>query len=465
MSVKKSIYAATATNNRGKKMALITTRANLNVGTEIIIDEAAKTIELVEAGNLVAKDGATLQAVYSKLVDLWAVSTYQDSPFPMNAIDAESGQFQIGIDPQQNANGWAWANDATRQMLRDGGFDEYDAAGTVQAVYCGVVGLGAVSTASQLYYQITPGSAPIDFTFQDQANEAVKVFENGSFDSRTFLKGFIREQGFIYRDSSLADTGKTFTGPILRNLLLTNEADLKITDLDSEMSSAPYNTIDVTYFASPQSRTIGGVSYSFNVIVDGGGAATLEQIYTKCQFLLRQNSDIDAGAGTVIGKTADLLCGFVGSTLETTTGVYVDNILDADSNRIKFKDNGGDFRENPFESAGEITFNPVMVQAGSSFRLLYSNPPGAGNDYGESGAITVNDADGNPITGTITNGAISFTFDYDNDSAGGTAGTDKAYTLIGIAPGFSKFAVSTGTLTKSKVISAGLVAEVDRAYL
>ena len=145
--------------------------------------------------------------------------------------------------------------------------------------------------------------------------------------------------------------------------------------------------------------------------------------------------------------------------------MFVDNILNADSNRIKFKDNGGDFRENPFESAGVITFNPIMVQAGSSYRLMYSAPPGAGDDYGESGAITVNDASGNPVAGVITSGSISFTFDYDNDAVGGTAGTDKDYTLIGIAPGFSKFAVSTGTLTKSKAISAGLVAEVDRAYL
>jgi hypothetical protein len=446
-------------------MAKITARADLNVGTEIIINEAARTIQTLEAGNLVAKDGVSLQATYSKLVDLWAIQTYQDSPFPMNAIDAESGQYQIGIDPGGEPNGWAWADDATRKMQRDGGFEEYDAAGTLQSVYCGVVGLGAVSTGSQLYYQLSPGSAPIDFTFDDQANEAVKVFENGSFDSRTFLKGFIREQGFIYRDSSLADTAKSNTGPILRNLLLSNEADLKITDLDAEMTNAPYSSIDVTYFASPQTRTIGGVAYNYSVIVDGGGSATLEQIYTKCQYLLRQNSDIDSGAGTVIGKTADLLCAFVGSTLETTTGVFVDNILPEDSNRIRFQDNGGTFRENPFESAGVITFNPIMVQAGSSYRLMYSTPPGAGDDYGESGAITVNDASGNPIAGVITSGSISFTFDYDNDAVGGTAGTDKPYTLIGIAPGFSKFAVSTGTLTKSKAVSAGLVAEVDRAYL
>lgn len=79
-------------------MPKITNRTLLNVGTEIVINEPGKTIQLIAAGNLVAKDGVTLQAVYSKLVDLWATASYQDSQFPMYAIDALSGQFQIGTD-------------------------------------------------------------------------------------------------------------------------------------------------------------------------------------------------------------------------------------------------------------------------------------------------------------------------------------------------------------------------------
>ena len=447
-------------------MAKINTRAAINVGTELLLDEPNRTYELVEDGNLTAKDGVTYQAFYGKLVDLWSTATYQDSPFPMNALDALSGQYQIGIDAGGNANGWKPLNQATRNMLRDGGTEEYDGSGTLMRINAGLVGLGSINSGAQGYFLRDSGDSAVDFTFDDMPNIGVQVFgdaNNGNFDKRTFFKAFVREQGKKFSDSVLADTGKTATGAFIVNMLLSNEDDQRIKDADSEMGNAPYNNITVTYHASNQSRTIGGVAYNFNVIVEGNGA-TLEQIYTKLQFLLRQNSDIDSGAGTVIGKTADLLAGFVGSTLNTATGVFWDNIQNADSNRITFKDVTGVARQNPFESAGNLTFNPVMVQTGSSYRLMYTDA--AGNaDYGKAGAITVNDAGGNPIAGTITDGAISFTFDYDNDSAGGTAGTDKAYTLIGIAPGYSKFAVSTGTLTKSKVISAGLVAEVDRAYL
>lgn len=106
-----------------------------------------------------------------------------------------------------------------------------------------------------------------------------------------------------------------------------------------------------------------------------------------------------------------------------------------------------------------------MNTASGALTIMFTAPPGAGNDYGESGAITVNDASSNPITGTISSGSISFTYDYDGNTQGGfTAGTDRPVTLIGIRPGSGKFVVATGTLTRSKSIALSLVAEQDRVY-
>ncbi len=448
-------------------MAKITTRAGLNVGTELVIDEPNRTIQLLAAGNLIAKDGVTAQALYSKLVDLWTTVTYQDSPFPMNAVDALSGQYQIGVDAGGNYNGWKFADVTTKQMIRDGGWEEYDATGTLLAVYTASVGLGVVSVGSQLYFQRDAADAPTNFTFTDQVNEAIQVYgdiNNGNFDKRTFFKGYVREQGKKYQDSVLADTGKTATGAYIVNLLLSNEDDLKITDLDAAMVNAPYDLITVTYYTTPQNRTIGGVVYPFSVIVNGN-SATLEQIYTKIQYLLRQSTDIDSGIGTVIGKTANLLMNFIGDTLKTTTGVYVDNIQANDSNRIEFTDDNDVVRTNPFVAAGTLSFNAPLIGAGSSYRMYFTAPAGAGNDYGEAGAITVKDSTGADITGTIVTSSISFDFDYDGDILGGTAGTDKPVTLIGIRPNSSKFAVTTGTLTRSKGLVLSLVAETDRAYV
>jgi len=457
-------------------MAKITNKGLLTVGTELLIDETTRTFTLVAAGNLVAKDGVTLQAVYSKFVDLWTTPTYQDSPFPMYALDALSGQYRFGFDGQYY-NSWKPANDTTRNMLRDGGWEEYSSiaalpaftsSGTLNRVYTGIVALGTVNTGAQEYYQTTSTGAPTNFTFTDGANIGIQVYgdaTNGNFDTRSYFKGYVREYGYKYKDSVLADTGKTATGAYIVNMLLSNEQDLKITDTDANMANAPYSGITVTYFASNQNKTIGAGSYPFRVVIDGNGA-TLEQIYTKVQYLLRQNSDIDSGAGTVIGKTAALLANFLGDTLYTTQGVFITNLNANDTNRIVFKDQNSVDRTYPYVSAGTLVPNNPLIGTGSYYRMFFTTLPGVLDDFGESGAITVNDASGTPITGSFPTGAISFTFDYDNNVQGGrTGGTDANVTVVAGKPGTAKPVLFGATITKAKGITIGLVSEIDRAYL
>lgn len=458
-------------------MAKITSKAQLNVGTELVINEPARTIQLVAAGNLVAKDGVTWQALYSKLVDLWATSTYQDSPFPAYAIDALSGQFQIGTDGS-TFSGWSFDTDTTRNMLRDGGWSEYSAGGVLQQQFAGFVGLGSIGpvTTCQPYYHLGATDAPTNFPFTDQFNAGVKVYgdaSHGSLDKRTYAKAFIREYGKKFKSSVLADTGATGTGANKQNFLISNEDDLKLIALlgasqaaaDAAMAGAPYSGITVAYYSANQTRSIAGTNRDFKIIIEGNGG-TLEQIYAKVQYLLRQNSDINTGgtAGTKTGKIQDELLRFVGDTLVTSQSVYIDDVLPADSNRVEFYDDGNTLRVNNYTSSGTLNFNSVLVGAGSSYRLMFTTTPG-GDDYGEATAVTVNDAAGNPITGTISAGSIAFDFDWNGNVQGGFAGsTSRNVTLIAVRPGSGKFAVATGTITQSKGISLSVTAEQDRVY-
>lgn len=461
-------------------MAKITSKSLLIVGTNLTIDEPNRVITLNAGGSLVAKDGVTLQALYSKLVDLWATNTYQDSPFPMYAIDALSGQFQIGTDGA-TFSGWKFSDadsDATRNMLRDGGWSEYSAAGVLLQQYAGFIGLGSITptTTVQPYYHLAATDTPVNFPFTDQFNVGVRVYgdaTHGNIDKRTYAKAYVREYGKKFKSSVLADTGATSTGANKVNFLVSNEDDLKITTLlgsvqatgDSAMSGLPYSGITVSYYTANQTRTINSISKNFKIIINGNNA-TLEQIYAKIQYLLRQSTDINTSgtAGVKIGKIQSDLLTFVGDTLVTSQSVYIDNIQSADSNRIEFYDDTNTKCTNPYTSAGTMNFNSVLIGAGSSYRLMYTAPAGAGNDYGEAGAITVKNAANVDITGTISSASIAFDFDYDNSTAGGTAGTDKAVTLIGIRPGYGKFAMANGTLSRSKGISLSLVAEQDRVY-
>ena len=449
-------------------MAKITSRSSLNVGTEITIDETARTFTLIEAGNLVAKDGVTGQALYSKLEDLWTTAGYQDSPFPMYAIDVLSGQFYFGTDGA-TYSGWKPADDTTRQMLRDMGWREYSAAGVLNREYVCAAGLGVVSSGAQEYYQRSVGGSPIDFTFTDQVNEGVQVYgdaSNGNFDNRAYMKTFCREQGYTFSESVLSDTGKNGTGAYIVNFLLSNGEDLKITAEDVAMTGAPYDGITVSYYTANQSIDIGGTGYPFKIVIDGDGA-TLEQIYTKMNYLLRQATDInEAGdAGTITGKTAALLLEFVGDNIIGAESVVIINMNAADLNRATFTDANGVERQHPYVAAGTIESNSFLVGSGSTYRMMYTTTPD-GDDYGESTAVTVNDADGTPITGTISAASISFTFDYDGNTQGGYAGgTDRPYTVIAIRPGYGKFTVATGTLTRSKANKVVLTAENDsRVY-
>jgi hypothetical protein len=453
-------------------MAKITDPDDLVVSTNLAIDTGAKTFTLSVGGALTsAKEGVTLNALWAKFIDLWATPTYQPFPFPMNLLDARSGQFIFGQDPGGANNGWKPANDATRQMLRDGGWSEYSSGGALQRQHVGIVALASgFPSGAQFYYQRASSGSAINFTFTDSPNEGIQVFgdaSNGNFDTRTFFKLFSREPSYTFDDAALGDVGETGTGAYKVSLPIAVGTDLKISDIDANVAAnAPFTGITATYYGTDQNRTIGGGSYPFRVIVEGN-SATLEQIYTKLQYLLRQNADIDTGAGTVTGKTANALAYFVGDTLYTTQGVFIENIQSNDTNRIVFLDQNSVQRSYPYVAAGALNFNAALTAGGTGYyKLFFTTLPGASNDYGESGAVVVDNDAAADIAGTISAGSISFTFDYDGNVQGGrTAGTDAAVTLVAGNPGSAKPVVVTGTITRAKGISFTATAETDRGYL
>jgi len=549
-------------------MAKITNKSGLNVGTELTVDVSGLIVTLNVAGNLVAKDGVSWQALYSKFIDLWTLPEYNEFPFPFYALDVLSGQYLMGTDGV-TYNGWKFSvvdSNASRGYMRDGGWSEYNSGGVLARQYAGVVSLGSVSVGSQLYYQTTSTGAPVDFIYDDAANQGVQVYGDAAadvttttFDTRTFLKGYVREEYKKYKDSILADTGKTATGAYLVNLLLSNENDLDITVADASIGTAPYTSINPKFFPSAFQKDIDlvGTPRSFGIVidvgthsgVDGAGAsaattmttaaagiviadyyggtltihngaakgvytiagsggsassvpltsgllgiasgasftlqrlvpisASLKQIYTKIQYLLRQNSNINglASAGSVTGKTASLLLNFVGAALKAGfytptnpngggTGVTLMGTASSDINSFTSYDNSGNVRDYPSLSAGTLNCNSNLTTGGTGYYRMYFTTNPAGN-YETEDAVTVNDASGNPIAGTISGATISFTFDYTGNVQGGRTGnTDANVTIVAGNPGYGKAkpVVATGVITNSKSISIALTAETDRAY-
>jgi hypothetical protein len=110
--------------------------------------------------------------------------------------------------------------------------------------------------------------------------------------------------------------------------------------------------------------------------------ATAEQIYTKVQYLLRQNSDIDSTDQTVTGKTADALMRFVGDTLVCGnpspsnpnaggSGVIIEGFSSNDTNRIEFYDNTGTKRTYPYVAVLTVNFGDNLRLDSSAKYWIY----------------------------------------------------------------------------------------------
>lgn len=225
-------------------------------------------------------------------------------------------------------------------------------------------------------------------------------------------------------------------------------------------------------------RQIGTNYYAFNKIVDAnvdntGSNATKSQVYEKVQYSLRQATDIDAGAGTVTGKTADSLMGFVGTELVTLEGVFVDDYLSTQVNDYTFTDVNGGTRTFPFVAGVTITFDSNAQADSNGFRyvLFFTNDDAGintGRDYGTSTAIIIKNNATTDIEGTATaTPSVTTDYDYDNNiqRGAGSPGTDVPYTAVGLGTDQAQFATVTGTITATAGNAINFVTNKERVYL
>jgi hypothetical protein len=435
-------------------MALITDPDDLNQNTEITIDTSAKTIALAVAGNL-SNDGVSGQALYSFLKEEWKNdASLIPYPFPMVSITPEQFEF---------VEGWVPANDTTRYLIRFAGWREINASSVLEREYMGIVSLGNIDSSDTAYYAFSSDAAKTDFNFTGTINQAIQTFgdsSNGNFDKRAnTLTVYIRAQGKTYGSATSTSIGLTALNYIANRFPLAESTDSKITASDVTIANdAPYTGMSITYGAT--TRTIGGVSYNFNIVVDGNGGTT-QQIYEFVQYSLRQATDIDAGAGSQVGQLADSLMSFAGDTLKTTTGVAIDDFQAGDRNNLVFTDTGGTERTFPFLATGTISFNANLVSDSDAiYRMFFTS------GFGTGSAIIVDDNSGTDISGNISGASsVAFDFDYDGNTQGGrTAGTDANVTVVAIGLDTAQYVSATATLTRATGQNISLVAPLERNF-
>jgi hypothetical protein len=456
-------------------MALLTDPDSLNQGTEVTISTGAKTIALNIAGTL-SNDGVTLKCLYSFLKEEWKNdAALIKFPFPMEPITDE--QFEL-------KDGWNFANTGTRNLIRTGGWAVKNLANQVTEMWAGIVTLGSIEPDDQVYIQQANGAASTNIVLTGPVNQAVQIYSdpNGDgntadgYDRRSYLKLFVREWQQSFASSALTDIGVAQMSYQTYRFPLTTAADLKVTHTESAVGTdAPYTGMSITYFATNQSRSIGGSSYNFRVIINGNNG-TAEEIYEFVQRELRLATDIDDGAGSVTGKTANALLKFVGDTLitdpdENNLGVYIDNFNTADTNRITFNDATGTARIFPYVATLTINFGDNLKNdAAAIYRVFFTNDDGGdntGRDYGTATALLVNDASAVPMSanvGGVSSITRSFAYDSNVQRGAASAGVDAPITVVAIGLTTGQFVKATGTIARSNANSVSLVASLERSY-
>lgn len=358
----------------------------------------------------------------------------------------------------------------------------------------------------------------------------------GDYDYRDFLKLYVREWGDTFAVQSNADIGVTSLTYQAYRFPLTTSADPKISELlQSDAGLAPYNDVNViwyrgtgfetatvrdyvvdevgkdttgnrwfrctvagtldaagaanygsnggtgTFIAFEGERNIPGVGtgyFPFTVAIDGDIGnnadpnASAEVIYESVAWQLTQVTDMDVGAGTRNGEVAAKLLTFVGDTLVTSAGVWIDDYATTDINRLTFVDATGATRNFLFTASLTINFGANLIaDPDAEYFVFFTNDdaPGAnlGYDYGTANAIIVDDASSVDMVGNVSaQSSVTHTFAYDSNvqRGAGSAASNAPITVVGLGLTTGQFVSTTGTIERSTTNAVSLVAALERNY-
>ena len=435
---------------------------SVNSATNMLrFDTAAKTIQLVAGGALVAKDGVTGQCLFSKIKEcIKADATLIKYALPVREM--------IHDESMELINGWTFLDTTTVKMVRDCGVAYVNTAGAFTAMFACIVTLGNVATGAPYFTQSSATNASTGAFYHINTgttfgvNELVQIYSdtNGDgtpdYDYRAYIKVFLREQGYTYDEASNADIGYPTLTYKKYNFPVTHVVDAGVTKNDATVSG--YTGMSIQWYAAAQSASLGtNGPYDFHVIINAN-THTYDEVYSWVQYQLRQSSDIDAdGTNVKTGQVAPALVFMDGSTLktklQTVGGIHISNLSASSYNNVAEADDTGAYRTYPYTAAITFSFDTYLqADAADAKFWIYDAAT-----YPGSGATLLQDASSANMTGDLTGGAATKSFSY-------AWAADKAWTGVAIGKNNAKVAIASGTILQSTVNSGSFVAGQERWY-
>lgn len=441
---------------------------------EFISATELATLDLTSVGGgandpnpLKADDGIKFEAIYA------FENQERSSDESLREFDRwTSGTFKFG-GAYNFINGRIPSIAADIAIIRGSGWNEIDASGVVQKIYFGNKGLSNIEAASQPYYMLSNSATPtlnsitpVDYAKAGQIDEAVLVYENGVSDTRAYEGVSVRTFGNNYdrkettTDLGIAELGGYSTGFALNESGHLTTGNYTLADVYGGAQVSPWTGMTLEKLAAAQTETgFNEADGDFTWVLHNTANGSLDQCVAFLDALSQTDDDIDSGAETTThGKRVGTWY-YYNATGQVVTrsgadslGLFIENIPTTDEQRVVFTDDAAGLKTRPFVVT--ISANVGAIAKADSNAWYHSFFAAA---YNTSSAVTVLDSSGTAIKGSASeadgNNIVSDAFDYDGDTVGGTAGTDKNCVYLCEGDGGATQAKTLYTITRQTTIA------------
>jgi hypothetical protein len=470
---------------------------------EIITVEEQATIDMSQHGGgvtdpnpLSEDDGIKLEALYAfERQERKTDETLRQYDYFFTGSFKFAGAYEIVNNRKFYDTDTGGANSDTvddRFKIRGSGWIERDGVGAIGRIYYGNKSLGNIEALSQPYNQLIDGGAPVDYDKDGPIDEAVQVFgdiavdaNTTTFDTRTYESLKVRTFGFNYDEKILADSGVTEMGGYSSGFALGESAHLTsgnytLADVyDTQIS--PWTGMGLEELDTPQTETgFTTADGDFTWVVNNTVPGTLDEVVAFLDALAQTDDDInDHATNTTNGKRVGVWYSYDANgnivpkvgTGAVGEGLFIEQLVGTDKNRVVFHDDAGAEKIYPaYSNVGIDVGANAVLDLQAWFHAFFLDGPGAGDDFNTAGALTVEDADAvTLIKGNVdgsalrTGNSINFEFDHAGDTIGGPggAGTDKDVVFECEGDGGVTAAKTVFTLTNAATITAACVPGVE----
>jgi hypothetical protein len=364
---------------------------------------------------------------------------------------------------------------ADRSIIRGSGWNEVALDGGIDRIFFGNKGLSNIEPASQPYYQLSLGGAPVDFAKLGQIDEAVQVFGStantptdagaGNFDTRTYEAVSVRTFGNNYdRKATTTDLGIAELGGYSTGFALNESGHLTtgVYTLANVYTTpiAPWTGMTLEKLSVAQIESgFNEASGNFSWVLNNTGLGSLNQCVAFLDALAQTDDDIDSGVETVTnGKRVNTWYYYnatgqiVTKSGADTLGLYIESIPIADEQKVVFTDDAANLKTRPFSVSIEANIGATAKADVNAWYHAFFAPL-----YNANGALTVLDAGAVAIKGLAStadgSNRIIEAFDYDGDTVGGPAGQNKDCVFLCEGDGGATQAKTLFTITRQTTVA------------